>query len=70
MIDRSDTTWDVLAPATRRRLLQLLGGATVGSGVLALGHEHVTAAHKKKCRRKCNSEEKCIGRKCVPIRRP
>jgi hypothetical protein len=70
MIHRNDTTWDVLEPSTRRRLLQLLGGAAVGSGVLALGHEQGAAGRKKKCHSKCNSEEKCIGRKCVPIRRP
>lgn len=69
MIYRNDTTWDVLAPATRRRLLQLLGGAAVGSGVLTLGHEHVTVARKKKCRMKCPEGEKCIGGKCVPKHR-
>ena len=69
MIERSDTTWDVLAPSTRRRLLQLLGGAAVGSGVLALGHEHVAVARKKRCRRKCPTGEECIGRRCVPKHR-
>jgi hypothetical protein len=69
MIDQSDTTWDVLAPSTRRRLLQLLGGATVGSGALALGHEQFVLASKKRCRMKCPKGEECIGRRCVPKHR-
>ena len=69
MIHPNDTTWDVLAPSTRRRLLQLLGGAAVGSGVLALGHDQAVVARKKKCRMKCPAGEECIGRKCVPKHR-
>jgi len=69
MIHHNDTTWDVLAPSTRRRLLHLLGGAAAGSSVLALGHEHVAVARKKRCRAKCPAGEECIGRKCVPEHR-
>ena len=68
MIHRTDTTWIVLAPSTRRHLLQLLRGTAAGSGVLALGHEQ-GVARKKKCRRKCPAGEACIGRKCVPKHR-
>lgn len=69
MINRIDTTWDVLTPSTRRRLLQLLAGTAGGSGVLVLGHQHVAVARKKRCRAKCPAEEACIGRKCVPKHR-
>jgi hypothetical protein len=53
--------------STRRGFLRLLGGVAAVAAVGAVAPAH---AKRKKCRRPCNSEEKCVRGKCVPIGRP
>jgi hypothetical protein len=61
---------EALARPTRRRILRLLGGGALLTGTVGLGYEPMDAKRKKKCKRPCNSEEKCVRGKCVPLPRP
>ncbi len=54
---------------TRRRLL-VLGRVALVSGVPGLWHSPAKAGRKKKCRRPCNSEQRCVRGKCEWIQRP
>jgi hypothetical protein len=57
--------------STRRGFVKLLGGFVAAAAVSAAGlGEPAAAKRKKTCRRPCNSEEKCVRGKCVPIGRP
>jgi hypothetical protein len=58
--------------STRRGFLRLLGGATAVGAVAAVGLGESASAKrkKKKCKPTCNSEERCVKGKCVPIDRP
>jgi hypothetical protein len=59
--------------STRLGFLRLLGGATALGAVTAVGLGESASAKrkkKKKCKPTCNSEERCVKGKCVPIDRP
>ena len=56
--------------STRRGFLRLLGGAAGVAAVSAvIPGEPADAKRKKTCKRPCNSEERCVRGKCVPINR-
>jgi hypothetical protein len=69
MIRLNDTTGEDTARTTRRSLLWLGHVAVVG-GAPGLWRSSAKAGRKKKCRRRCNSEQKCVRGKCEWIRRP
>jgi hypothetical protein len=64
-----DNAREVVMRPTRRRVLYLLGGSVLVTGAMGLVHEPANA-RRKKCKRPCNSEEKCVRGKCVLISRP
>jgi hypothetical protein len=52
--------------STRRRFVRFLGGASA-TGVAAVGAGNAGAKRrkkKKKCRKVCNSEQRCVNGKC------
>ena len=65
----NDTAGEDLARTTRRSLL-LLGHLAVAGGSTGLWRSSAKAGRKKKCRRRCNSEQKCVRGKCEWIKRP
>jgi hypothetical protein len=63
-----------LGATTRRRVFRLLGSAVALGAVAAVGRGESVVGKgkgkkKKSCGSRCNSEEKCVKGKCVPIRR-